>query len=141
MADDGFATGLDDTRTNEERLVAKVRIAHPMSIALKIVKSTVNRFLSHPISGTEPSERGQDGFDVALIKLLAAASGPIGGLGGALAVDALCQFGQMLASMIEVNNLDGIVKVFIGNVPDHAAPSPTTMTRPARFKPRRTASA
>ena len=118
MTDGGFAAGFDDARTDEERLTAEVGITHPLRIALKVVQGTVNRFLSRLISGTQPLELAQDGFDVALIKLLAAASGPIVGLGGGLAVHALGQFGQMLAGMVEVDNLDGIVEVFIGNVLD-----------------------
>ena len=97
---------------------SKVGIAHPICIALKVVQGMVNRFLSRLIAWTQPSERGQDGFDFALIELLAAPSGPIGRFGASLAVDSLGQFSQMLVGMIEVDNLDGIEKVFIGNVPD-----------------------
>lgn len=53
-----------------------------------------------------------------LIELLVASSGPIAGFRGGLAVNALCQFGRMLVRTIEVKNLDGTMKVFIGNVPD-----------------------
>ena len=59
MADDGFAAGFDDTRTDEEGLTAEVGITYPIRIALKVVQGTVNRFLSRLISGTQPSERGQ----------------------------------------------------------------------------------
>lgn len=61
-------------------------------------------------------------------------SGPIVGLGGGLAVHALGQFGQMLAVMTEVDDLAGIVEVFIGNVPDLRCSITNDNDRPSAFQ-------
>src|SRR5437870_2302056 len=117
VADDGLASRFHHSGADEERFAAELGIAHADGVGLEVGDRSANLFLNRRIARAQPLESGQYGFDVSLIELFDTASGPIFRLGTS-PINDLSEFGQMLAGMVEIDDLNGAGKVFIGNVPD-----------------------
>ena len=111
-SDHGFASGFDHARTDEEVLAAELGIAHALGIPLKVVGLGADLFRDFGIAGRDGAERGHELFDFSLVQqALLVELHPGFLLSFVVGVQLARQVPQMLASVVEIDNLHGAGKV------------------------------
>ena len=117
MPDDGLAAGLDGAGADEHTQRTEVLVAHPVGVGLEVAEGFV-AFAGQGTGEFQVAGGGQQGGDVAGVEFaepfgepvrLAVAQQP-GGEGG--------QVVDVLAGVVEVNDLGGGREQLAGEIPD-----------------------
>src|SRR5207302_314146 len=117
-ADDGLASSFDHPRANKQVLAAKLGITHPLGISLEVISLGANLLGQWGITGGDGPQRTHQFFDFPLIQqALLVDLHPSFLLDFLLGIELARHRPQMLASMVEVDNLNGPGKVFGDQIP------------------------
>src|ERR1035438_2623843 len=116
--DDDLTTGFHDTGTNKQTLCAKGRIAHPLCVAFKVFGFVGDGFGEFVGAGRRIAQDLHQGLNLAALQAIETAGDPLSETLAVIRKQLGRQVPQMLASMIEVDDLNGAWKVLIGEIPD-----------------------
>jgi hypothetical protein len=115
---DGLAAGFDHPGAGEETLCTEGWVAHPVGVALKVVGFVADDLGEFRAFGRERAQNLHQYFDLALIEKVQTASHPA--LAGLLVIGKQLggELPEMLAGMVEIDDLDGAREVLVGQIPD-----------------------
>src|SRR5438132_284515 len=117
-ADHRLAASFDYTRAHKQVLAAKCGIPHPLCIPLEVVCLGANLLGHGGIAGVDGPQRAHQFFDFPLVQqTLLVDLHPSFLLDFPLGIELARHCPQMLASMVEVDNLNGPGKVFGDQIP------------------------
>jgi hypothetical protein len=118
-ADNRFAAGFDYTRSYEQVLLAEFGIAHTFGIALKVVGFSAD-FLDHlGVFGTDGTKRNDQLFDLPLVEQTALVClDPDFLLHFVIGIQFAGQLPEALASVVQIDDLNGAWKVGLTQIPD-----------------------
>src|SRR5580693_6932773 len=112
-ADHRLASSFNDTRANKQVLAAKFGIAHALCIPREVIGLDANLLVHGGITGVDGPQRTHQFFDFPLVQqALLVDLHPSSLLGFLLGIELARHRPQMLASMVEIDNRDGLGKVF-----------------------------
>jgi hypothetical protein len=112
-ADHRLASSFNHTGANKQVLAAKVGITHTLCIPREVIGLGANLLVHGGIAGVDGPQRAHQFFDFPLVQqALLVNLYPSFLLGLVLRIELARHRPQMLASMVEIDNLDGIRKVF-----------------------------
>src|ERR1700680_4665112 len=118
-ADDRLASSFDHTRANKQVLAAKLGITHPLCISLEVIGLGANLLRQWAITGGDGAQRTHQFFDFPLIQqALVVDLHPSFLLDFLVGIQLARHLPQMLASMVEVDNLNRVREVFGDQSPD-----------------------
>jgi hypothetical protein len=118
-ADHLLACGFDYTRANKQVLAAKLGIAHTLRISFEVVCLGANLLGHLGIGGVDGPQHAHQFFDFSLVQqALLVNFHPSFLFDFLMGIHLARHLPQMLASMVEIDNLDRARKVFGDKIPD-----------------------
>src|SRR6202047_5606520 len=111
--DHRLASSFNDTRANKQVLAAKFGITHALCIPREVIGLGANLLVQGGIAGVDGPQRAHQFFYFPLVQqALLVHLQPSFLLGFLLGIELARHRSQMLASMVEIDNRDGLRKVF-----------------------------
>jgi hypothetical protein len=114
-----LASGFDYTRANKQVLAAKLGIAHTLGISFEVLCLGAHLFGRFGIGGVDGPQHAHKFFDFPFVQqALLVDPHPSFVFDSLMRIQLARHLPQMLASMLEIDNLDGARKVFGDKIPD-----------------------
>ena len=113
-ADDVLAATLDHAAGHAQAHRSELRVVHPRAVGGEVLGILAGLLATSGVA----AQGGDHVVYAALVKLLAPLPGPLLADLAAVSVDGPGDLEQMALGMEDVDDLDGIGKVFVGEVPD-----------------------
>src|SRR5467141_882096 len=115
-----LASGLDNARGRAQTLGVELWIAHTLAIGQEIMETATSQIGARDLAadGVEQSQ------EFSGIEFFLAAFCPLSSPWGGRTVQSFSHITQVLFGMIAVNNLGGIGKLIVGDVPNPQSPIP-----------------
>src|SRR6202050_1699333 len=112
-ADHRLTSSFNYTRANKQVLAAKFGITHALCIPREVISLGANLLVQGEIAGGDGPQRAHQFFDFPLVQqALLVDLHPSFLLGFLLGIKLARRRPEMLARMVEIDNLDGLQKVF-----------------------------
>ena len=119
-ANGNLASGLDDAGGSTQALGVELGIAHTLSVGLEIME-TATRLMGARDLAADGIEQSPESSGV---EFFLAVCCPLRSSWRSGTVQSFCDITQVLFGMIAVNNLGGIGKLIVGDVPNPQGPIP-----------------
>jgi len=136
-ADHSLAPGFDHPRADKQVLAAKLGKAHALGISLEVAGLGANLLGHLGIGGNDGTKRNHQLFDFALVEQASLVHlHPDFLVHLVIGMQPARQFPQVLACVIQIDNLHRARKMLFGKIPDPLGPVAMTTFFSARLQPR-----
>jgi hypothetical protein len=124
MADHRFTARLDHSRSKKEALGLEFPVLHPSAILIEIFSFFPQRLARFRVGNGGGVEGLQQSGNIPSIQLLDPTSNPMLPFSLVVGVEGLSHRPDMLAGMVEIHDLNGLGKMFVGQLPNPGGPIP-----------------
>src|SRR5882724_8950049 len=135
-ADGHLASGFHNAGGSAQALGVELRVAHTVSVGLEIVKAATCFLRARDLA----ADGVKQSLEFSGVEFFLPTFCPLRRAWMSEAVESFSEITQVLFGMIAVNNLGGIGKLILGEIPNPKGPSPSTTLHGAWQKRRRVAS-